>query len=475
MLADDGYPDAGASPLEAPPLTQPPVPTSRHWAIAVAAGAMVMAVGLVVSAFARSPLTWDGAWFFVRTADTGLPTFLVRRAVHAVLQAPAMLVTRVSGDVDVASMAFSVPYVVVPLLAWLAAWWVVRRDRPAAMLWPTLGICLVTLPGQVFFLTEAVMVTHLAWALVLAAALGTIGRHRPLVVVLVALMAICHPFAAPVLMAIGVVSLVRQRRRAAVDGPVVGIALIAAGLVLGLVTVVLRSPYEIEASAATELLAKARAAIVDPSIVAPLAAWAIGGLALVRMPARSRVVTITVILTTTTIVLLPWALDPVAWASALRFRAWPVLLSLPIATLAVVDILAVARPAVWPDRRLVLVSAPIVMSIVLSVQALTWISLRDRLAATLAASPVPCVEGAPLHWIAGTALDHWSLTSLAVADQGHEPRHVAVVDRACTDLVTPNRAALVIKETPFDRDERPVDGWWGFGRFAGAWPELAPP
>lgn len=495
MLADPGYParmDGRPQTMSNDITTRASMaPFVRRWVIAVAVGASIMAVGLVVSALARSPLTWDGAWFFVRTADTGTPTFLVRRAIHAVLQSPAILITRIDGDVDRASLAFSVPYAAMPLIGWLAAWWVVRRDRPAAMLWPTLGICLVTLPGQMNFLTEAGIAANLAWALVLASALGSLVRHKLLVATFVVLLAICHPFAGPSLVIVGLISLLAGaiRSRAArdgvspvapgtaggstrPDGPPVGLCLVLIGIGLSLAAYLLRIPYEVEASSLPELAAKFRASIADPSVIAPIAAWTIGVLAFVRLPARARFAVIVAILAATLMVLVSWADDPRAWSSGLRFRAWPVILSFPVWGLAVIDLLR--RSPTW-DRRVVLVGAPLVFSIVLGVQAVSWIGLRERLSDTLAAATVACVEGPALDWISGTALDHWSITSLAVVGLGHEPRHLALIDRSCTDALTPDRTSVVIKETPFDRDDRPVDGWWGFRRLAEAWPGLAPP
>lgn len=488
MLADDRYPDRGARPfVDLRMTTRWPGAPGRS-AVAVAVGAGLMAVGLGIAALARAPLTWDGAWFFVRTADTAMPTFLARRAIHAVLEAPLIVVTRATGDVDLGSLAFSIPYVLVPLVGWLAAWRVVRHERPDTMLWPALGICLVTLPGQVFFLIEGSIITHLAWALLLAAAMGSVGRHRGMVVALTALIAISHPFSGPTLIGIGLVAALAPVARSRVaepdpdpggatrppgrDGRWVAAGFLALGSVATVASLVLRSAYEIEMSTLDELIAKFRAAILDPATVAPLAAWAIGLLAAVRIRPRVRLAAITTILLVTTAVLIGWALDPIAWASALRFRAWPVLLAVPVAALAVADVL---RPAPWRDRRLVLVAAPLVMAVVLGVQATSWVALRDRLAAALAASAVPCVEGTPLRWIAGTALDHWSLTSLAIADEGRDPRHLALVDRSCAAALAADRRSVVIKATPFDHDERPVDGWWGFERLADAWPALAPP
>ena len=103
----------------------------RRWTPAFAVGVAIMASGLAVAAVTRMPLTWDGAWFLLRTADSGTFTFLHRRAIHALLEAPALITAWVSGDVGLASFAFSVAYAAVRALAVIAAWRVVRDVRPA--------------------------------------------------------------------------------------------------------------------------------------------------------------------------------------------------------------------------------------------------------------------------------------------------------------------------------------------------------
>ena len=180
----------------------------------------------------RMPLTWDGAWFLLRSADSGTPTFLHRRAIHALLEAPAMVAAWVSGDVSTASFVFSAAYVAVPALAVLAAWRVVRDVRPALIVWPILGICLVELPGLMFFLSESAMVAELVWPLVLAAALGRLGRHRVLVVTLVLLIAMAHPFGGPALAGVGIVAWVARRGRANADPAWAGWAFVVVGVAL---------------------------------------------------------------------------------------------------------------------------------------------------------------------------------------------------------------------------------------------------
>lgn len=437
---------------------------SHRWTAAMVAAAGTMGTGLLVAALARLPLTWDGAWFFVRALDTGTPTYLYRRAIHAVLQAPAIVVSRISGDVGLAALAFSAMYVLVPLVALAAAWWVVRVDRPALILWPILGIALIVVPGQAFFVSEGAIVVHFAWVLVLAAALGRVRRHRLLIAAVIAVLAVSHPFAGPALVVIAGIAWVARRRGAGSDGPLVTLALLAAGAILTIVTVALRAPYEAEASSVGQLLTMLRGGVVGPPAVAVAVAWAIGASTLVRIPARARTIGIATLLVVAVVALVPWALDPASWALGLRFRAWFAFLAAPVIVLAAVDAM---RHSPWVDRRLAVAGAPAVMAIVLACQGASWLALQSRLADDVAERPPGCVRAEELASVASTPLEHWSITSLALVLEGREPTHLVVTGQECAVAVAGSR--VTIKVTPYERDDRTAPGWWGFDRLVGAW------
>jgi hypothetical protein len=239
---------------------------------------------------------------------------------------------------------------------------------------------------------------------------------------------------------------------------------LVAGIVLSLIFLAVRSAYEVEASTLGELTGKFRASILDPAMVAPVVAWLIGIATFAPMRSGVRLVAVVGLLVFTAAILVPWALDAQAWASALRYRAWFVPLAIPLFALAVVD---VSRPAQWRDRRVALIGAPVVMALVLTAQAVSWTGLQDRLIASIAAAPPGCVTRAAVPWVDGTALEHWSITSLGLVLEGRDPAHLVLIDRPCAGAVEPSR--VTVKLTPFDRDDRPADGWWGFQRLVDAW------
>ena len=95
------------------------------------------------------------------------------------------------------------------------------------------------LPGRMFFVSESAIVAELAWALVFAAALGRMTRHRILVVELAVAIALAHPFGGPALAGIGVVAWIAQRREASTDPPWIAWAFVGVGVTLAAITIAL--------------------------------------------------------------------------------------------------------------------------------------------------------------------------------------------------------------------------------------------
>lgn len=424
-----------------------------------------MGTGLAIAALARLPFTWDGAWFFVHAMDSGAPTFLFRRAIHAILQAPALVSRPLVDDIAVPAFLFSAAYALVPLVAVLAAWRVVRQDRPALILWPMLGVAMAALPGQAFFVSESGMVAHFAWPLVLAAATGRIHRHRRLLVGLAVAISVSHPYGGPALVLVGLVAWIARVRGIGHDDWRAGLAFVTAGAFLALVALWLRTPYELDASSLDRLISQFRGGVTGPSAMAPITAWLIGIGAFLPIPARVRTAALVGLLGFAALLLVPWSLDGAAWSQALRYRAWFVFLTLPLYAMAVLDAHRASR---WTDRRLGSIGAPLVMALVLAGQSMSWLELQARLANSIATAPPGCVTAAQVAWLASTPLHHWSTTSLGLTLEGRDPKHLVIVDGACDGAVSDGR--VTIKSTPYDQDHRPVDGWWRFDSLIAAWP-----
>ena len=169
----------------------------------------------VVAAFAtRLALSWDGSYFLVDVLDQGRPVMLHRRPTMMLFQVPAWLGSLVTSNTRVLGFLFTLPYVLVPLVVLWLSWLAVRGTRPALIVWPAIGIGLITLPGQAFFVSESVIAAQFVWPLVLALITGY-RWNRWAFGALVALLFLLHPMTSLVLGTAAAVGFVVGWRRPA--------------------------------------------------------------------------------------------------------------------------------------------------------------------------------------------------------------------------------------------------------------------
>jgi hypothetical protein len=152
-----------------------------------------------------------------------------------------------------------------------------------------------------------------------------------------------------------------------------------------------------------------------------------------------------------------WAADPAAWERALMFRTFTLVIQLPIYTAAAWAARRPAPPAGTLEPVIVL-AVGAAMLVVYTVQAVAWNDRLGQVQAAVRDAAPGCVEASALP-VAGSALDHWGLTSLVLVREGRAPRHLAVVDARCPDLDATGGVPLkVVGGAVVDR--APVDGWF---------------
>jgi hypothetical protein len=432
-------------------------------------------MGLVVAAFVALALgglvtTWDGAWFLARQLETGTPTFLHGRLLGWFTQAPALVLRWLGGDVATVTIALGIGIAVIPWLSLLASWRVCGPDRRDLMVWPVLGIALGGLPGSAFAISEAFLAICLGWPIVLAAALGRVGRHRIVVVGLGAALAVTHPFAVPMLVVAvlaAVVATVRADgpgpRRAGVRSVLVLIGLTS---LVALRYLVLPSAYEADTLSLVRLGDHFRGSVLGRPLLAMLATWALGAWLLVRPRADRLGLAVVVALTLVLLaILLPWASDVGRWERALMFRTFVLAAELPLLAMAII---AAVRPAPL-DRRvhdLAVGCAGAVALAVLLAQAWSWMQARDALVAALDDRPAGCVRYESLG-LRPSALEHWGVTALVYLEQAPAPRHLVVVGTACEALDVVGGVPLKILDGEVV-ERLPREGWFDLRAIDGA-------
>lgn len=394
----------------------------RNWAPFVFLAALP---GVIAMTWSGLPLAWDGASKLLRTLNDRQAYIPHGRESGTILKWPVLLAQAMTNGAAAPRLVYCAVYASVPLLALALSWAIVRRDAPQLMVWPSLGILLVTLPGQAFSDNEALVATQLAWPLLLAVLVGfRSSSSRYIAPVLVVFLLFLHPLA--------VLGVVLRRLPARIMLPS---AAVLAGL--GVMRALWRDKFERHQSNLGVLWGSYHGSVAGAPAQALVVVFILSVLLIVggrqtRVRWLSTGPHLALLLLLPVFWLLPWAANPRSWDNALQFRAWCLVLTLPFVAMAAVDCWAPRRQidgAVRGDtleaRRLVALAAAVVFSVVLVSQSVAWSSLVGDLQGQLRRTP-SCLALDSLTKTRRTALRHWGTSSLAIVLQGRKPTKVVL-------------------------------------------------
>jgi len=364
----------------------------------------------------------------------------------------------------------------------------VRGTRPTLVVWPAIGIGLITLPGQAFFVSESVIVAQFVWPLVLALITGY-RWNRWAFTVMLALLFLLHPMTSLVLATAAVVALVVGRRRpddrswawrqAAVlfAVAVVRQAITSAGIdseVPRQADIVAQWGHAVNGTPLTVVI------ITVIGSGALLVGWLLRDHRIGSRTAYSATIAWVgvALLVVAGALMLRWASNTRLWWQALDYRSFVLVFALPAVLWAMVDGL-VPRPApgapgsgaahgarrsAHPSALLVVGLMGVVFSAVLGAQSLGWHRLMAKVDSAVRAAPQACVleSSIPEHH---SALDHWATPALALLGQGRSPHRVVVHEpAACVQLSV--KGTLSVPRTAKLR--KPVSHWFDFDRVRAA-------
>ncbi|MBI2755984.1 MAG: hypothetical protein HYX52_04650 [Chloroflexi bacterium] len=464
----------------------------------------------LVTAWLGAPLAYDGSYYLFKALDLQTPFTPLDRRVNVVLQAPVLLASTLTSDLDVLRRVFAVPYTLLPTLALALAWWVCRRRRPDLFVWPVLTAGLGVLAGQFFYTSEGPVLAAFTWPLLLGVLLGVTRVQGGVLAGVAAALWFTHPLFVVLEGLVGVIALLRAwratgtaarhekpgemqpdgsfaplritRRRGAPRGPeerrwlaLGGAALLVAAVAKALAPL---SGYESESLTPQRLIDSYTVAVRGwPQIAIALSALA--GLAtLVQrwLPSHGPVATGTRWLPAALALgagaaLVPWARNAYTWAHMLDFRFWVWPIALAGLGVASAEWLAGERQpdaqirAVADARGPAVVAAGLAIAVVLTLQARSWTSQVDALRQTLAQRAGQCIAISTLPSIDGSPMNHWGTTSLAFILQGRTPTTFVPEAPGCEDLAADRGVRLASFDT------RPqTGGWFDLSRLRGAPP-----
>jgi hypothetical protein len=435
-------------------------------------------IALAFAAALGAALAWDGSYYLYRAMDAHAPFVPTGRLLNVLLQAPMLIVSLVTGDLAILRPIFGLTAAAIPLASLGASWLIVRKRAPALFIWPALGITLGTLPGQLQLTAEEIQVVQLIWPVLLGLVLGVPRQHTRLMTLFAGAVFLAHP-ASGVLLAIGAaVAVLAWRRYGDAGHHLPRWALTLA--ILALIRIVLALP---DVPTFLEPLLALRSTYYQSvdgyPLLAVLATW-LAAVLIYLTPLASRTAErdVRTVLFSTTVaallaaggLLLVRALNPEAWMSGVGFREWAAVASLPFFLLAIVEAFRLNRASDdgpkltsplggYARYRLQLAQvAAGLFCVVLSTQSFTWWGLTQRLSETLPDGELPCISRASLHWTDRTALNHWSISPLALVLQSQVPNRLVLEGDRCTDA----RLSGTVAVTDWDRWQAD-QGWFKLG------------
>jgi hypothetical protein len=405
----------------------------------------MVGVALALTALSGMALAWDGSYeLFVLLDAPESPELYTQRHLLAL---PAQHIVRgldiAPGNLHLSQTVYGLSYAVYPFLALAMAWWLVHEEAPGLFVWPAVGIGLVTLPGQLYVSSDALIGVQLFWVLVTAMLVKVKRRQLPFVLLFAVVTFLVYPFtpvmAAGALLLTALVGLLhrdRRRQMALWGAGFVALALLAAWYFKDLVTS-RPDPLTVDllAESFQTSLMGAPLLMLLGAVVAAAALNIEPRLKQSRNPelALAAYVVELVGLAAAGLVMLFWAALPDAWGGTIAYRGWVLFCSLPFMAAAAFDSRARKRVAAdWAGedvhRVRTAATVGVICAAVLAVQSLSWMGLTGRLQDTLAESVEPAIPAAALEWLEGTPLRHWSVTSYTILLQGNDAETVVLYE-----------------------------------------------
>lgn len=409
-------------------------------------------VGLVFATLCKAALAWDGAPYLFQLLDSQALVVPNNRLIHVPLQLPVLLLSHFTKNLDILQVGFGLAYAMMPFLALVASWWVTRERARHLFVWAVLGIGLGTLPGQFDFASEAKIAVALFWPLLLILLTRTQKAHATISTLLILAVLCSHPFAIGLFAFAGILAFFlglrdqTERRRLWLSAVGFGAMTMIAALRFWL----FRSSYEAGQMSLEVLRNSFDEAVAGLPLLALSCAW-LAAFAVMAAPFTERLAirwlrSVTyafalLCLAAAGGIFLFWASDPHRWQSAISFKTWVLLCSLPFMAMAAVDSCAQrrnVRPSAQHDeghqRTRIAQTVGLIFALTLIVQSTAWVGLTARLRDTMVRSPWHCVSAGPAEGINGTPLDHWSIATRSILLQGQNPQQIVLNNDSCGEV-----------------------------------------
>lgn len=407
-------------------------------------------LALVVASVSGAGLAWDGSYVLFKVLDTQAPFVVHNRWFVVPLQWPVLLASGYTSDLTILQSVFNLAYGLIPLIALAACWWIVRDKAPSLFVWPALGIGLVTLPGQLCFVSDANITLQLFWPIMLGVLTGLRRPQVYLVMLLAVIVLLDHPVALGLFGVAAGLAFLRGWRypaqRLFMWCWMFGFLALSALTLLKFS--VAHNSYEDEQLSLAVLERQYQAAVSGLPLMAMLCTFAAALMILANPFFKSsqnsdnllavRIIELTSLLLVAVLFFL-WGRSATLWEGGIDFRLWAAVFTMPLLLMATLDsfrhdkIEPEVQARVWKHRSGTIKLLGAIFLLVLTAQSLSWLGQTNRLREAMAQSNQTCVTTDSVNWTIGTVLGHWSLTPYSLLLGGNKPQKIVLPEASCAD------------------------------------------
>lgn len=424
---------------------------------------LLITLSLGLAACVGAPLSFYGAFALFRVLDSRHFFASRGRAIDIALQVPVVTAMHFTDNLSVLRLIFCFSYAAVPLVGLAVSWLVCRSCRPNLFIWPALSICLIGLPGQFSFASEALMAVSLLWPAMLTVLVCPGGSALALVAI-TSIAAVCaHPNAVAMLGFAIAVAILSAVRRPGSRGAEIGFAAFLGVLLLIRISMPL-DHYERHLLGIPALLMSFKDSVWGWPLVG-IAFTLATAVSLLVLPRWQNYAAPLASLSVAGVAFVAWASHPAAWTKFDDYRFWEPAFSVLLMAIATVDVLrprATASRSSEPRGTLLPVVGGIFL-LVFCIMSFIWNRASNRLLDDLGSFDHGCISFKDVAaQVKDTALDQWSLSVYAVELQSRKPQTLLLKHNLSCRMFVHTGSAILADNPATIYIKYRGEGWFDF-------------
>ena len=325
-----------------------------------------------------------------------------------------------------------------------------------------MSICLIGLPGQFSFASEALMAVSLMWPALLAVLVCPPAKILVLVAI-TSIAAVCaHPNAAAVLGFAAIVAILFAVLRPELRNLRIRLAVFL-GVLLAVRILLPLDHYEKHLVGLATLLMSLHDSVLGWPLIG-VSFTILAGLSCL-WPSRSvpRAVPFSALMIASA-AFIAWAIHPASWTKFDDYRFWEPAFSMILMAVAAVEVLRpqLAEPTANEVYGSLLPLIGGIFLTVFSIMSFVWARASNRLVGDLVNSDRGCISFKDVAAAKDTALDQWSLGFYAIELQAREPQTLLLKHNLSCRMFAHSGDAILAENPAKIYIKRRDEGWFDF-------------